>query len=79
MFSLCGILGGLFISMDFQLNNMYMCHGRVRLSEDDDGGPWSAQTHALWTIVYSAAIFLYTLSWLLLEKEIFSKKVSDKL
>lgn len=74
MFSLCGVLGGLFLAMDFQLNNMYLCHGRTRLSPEDDGGHWSAQAHALWTIVYAAALFLFTLSWLLLEREVLSKK-----
>lgn len=77
MFSLCGVLGGLFLAMDFQLNNMYLCHGKTRLSPDDDGGSWSAQAHALWTIVYAAALFLFTLSWLLLEREVLTKKVSQ--
>ncbi|ROT70126.1 uncharacterized protein [Penaeus vannamei] len=74
MFSLCGVLGGLFLAMDFQLNNLYRCHGRSRKNPEDDGGPWSAQAHALWTIVYAAALFLFTLSWLLLEREVITKK-----
>ncbi|XP_066988886.1 uncharacterized protein [Macrobrachium rosenbergii] len=74
MFSLCGVLGGLFLAMDFQLNNLYMCHGHTRLSPEDDGGSWSAQAHALWTIVYCAALFIFTLAWLLLEKEIVTKR-----
>ncbi|XP_045609015.1 uncharacterized protein [Procambarus clarkii] len=74
MFSLCGVLGGLFLAMDFQLNNLYLCHGHTRLGPEDDGGSWSSQAHALWTIVYAAALFLFTLSWLLLEKEVLTKK-----
>lgn len=74
MFSLCGVLGGLFLAMDYQLNNLYLCHGKNRLSPEDDGGEWSSQAHALWTIVYAAALFLFTLAWLLLEKQVLTKK-----
>ena len=75
MFSLCGVLGGVFLAMDFQLNNRYLCHGITRYRPEDDGGNWTPQAHTLWTIVYAVAIFFFTLPWLLLEKEMFSKKV----
>ncbi|XP_076059777.1 uncharacterized protein LOC143036384 isoform X2 [Oratosquilla oratoria] len=78
MLCLCGVLGGLLLAMDFQLNDIYMCHGNKRMSPADDGGNWSFEAHALWTIVYTVAIFLYTLSLLLLEKEVILKKPGSR-
>lgn len=74
MFCLCGVLCGIFLAMDFQLNNVYLCRGVTRMEASDDGGDWTGQTHALWTIVYTAALFLFTWTWLMLEKEIMTKR-----
>ena len=65
----CGVLAGLFLAMDFQLNDIYLCRGRVRTSPATDGGVegWSKQEHALWTIVYAGALFVYTLAWMKME------------
>lgn len=77
MFSLCGVLSGLFLAVDFQLNNKYRCRGAERISEEEamEGYEWGMEAHSLWTIVYVVALFLFTLAWLLLEREVLSKKV----
>lgn len=76
MFSLCGVLSGLFLAVDFQLNNKYRCRGAERGSEGVmEGYEWGMEAHSLWTIVYAVALFLFTLAWLLLEREVLSKKV----
>ncbi|XP_050735560.1 uncharacterized protein LOC127008065 isoform X2 [Eriocheir sinensis] len=78
MFSLCGVLSGLFLAVDFQLNNKFRCRGAERGSEGTmEGYEWGMEAHSLWTIVYAVALFLFTLAWLLLEREVLSKKGID--
>lgn len=79
MFSLCGVLSGLFLAVDFQLNNKFRCRGSERGSGGTtDGYEWGVEAHSLWTIVYAVALFLFTLAWLLLEREVLSKKVKGE-
>lgn len=79
MFSLCGVLSGLFLAVDFQLNNKFRCRGAEQGSEGAmEEYDWGMEAHSLWTIVYAVALFLFTLAWLLLEREVLSKKVRGK-
>ncbi|MPC38542.1 hypothetical protein E2C01_032053 [Portunus trituberculatus] len=79
MFSLCGVLSGLFLAVDFQLNNKFRCRGSDQSGDEpaEEGPKWGMEAHSLWTIVYAVALFLFTLAWLLLEREVLSKKGMD--
>ena len=77
MFSLCGVLSGLCLAVDFQLNNKFRCRGSDQSGSRpvEEVPKWGMEAHSLWTIVYAVALFLFTLAWLLLEREVLSKKV----
>ncbi|KAF2358146.1 hypothetical protein FHG87_011091 [Trinorchestia longiramus] len=63
----CGVLAGLFLALDFQLNDEYLCRGVVRQSPATDGGTWTEEQHVLWAVVYAFALLLFSFVWVQLE------------
>lgn len=68
IFSATTIIVGLFIAVDYGLCDEFRCRGSERDKISDDVGPWSWQTHVIWTTVYIAGLALFAAYFALLDR-----------
>ncbi|KAJ8947418.1 hypothetical protein NQ318_009624 [Aromia moschata] len=72
IFSATTIIVGLFIAVDYGLCDEFRCRGYEREKLSDDTGPWTWQTHAIWTTVYISGLALFAAYFTLLDRFILS-------
>ncbi|XP_065164912.1 uncharacterized protein [Atheta coriaria] len=68
IFSSTTVIVGLFITVDYGLCNEFRCRGHERDKKSDDAGPWSWQTHSLWSALYILGLALFSAFYMLLDR-----------